>query len=74
MVAVVVGDEHTVQSAALSQSAAYGKHDAVTERYHRRLHILLVIIAFGNSVSTFEQRRLEVAVHKVERNDNMLNP
>ena len=66
VVAAVVGYHDAPQAVALGNAAGYGEHDAVAEGYDGRLHVLVVVAAFGYGVAAFEQGRLEILVHEVE--------
>ena len=72
VVASVIGHHHMFQSPALSHSDGYAKHDAVAERHDGRLHIVLVIMSFRNGVIALQERAVEVLVHKLQGNDDVL--
>ena len=73
MVAPVVGHHHVFQSVRLSDTNSYRQHDAIAERHHRRLHILVGIVAFGYLFPTLQQRTLEVFRHEVQWDGDMFD-
>ncbi len=73
VVAGMVGDHHALQSVALGDAHGDGEHDSVAERYDRRLHILLVVVAFGDGVGTLQETALEILVHEVQGNRDMFD-
>ena len=66
MVACMVGYHHPLQAVALGNAGSDGQHDAVAEWYHRRFHVLIVVVAFRNVVSSHQQGTLEIAVHELQ--------
>ena len=73
VVTAVVGNHHVVQSVALGDAGSDGEHYAVAERYHSRLHVLVLVMALRYGVGTLEQTALEVFVHELQRNRDMLD-
>ena len=53
MVAAMIGHHYIFQTVALGHADGYGKHNTIAERHHCRLHVPLVVTAFGDSVCTF---------------------
>ena len=73
MVARMVGYHHAFQTVALSNTCGNSQHNAIAERHHSRLHVLIIVVAFRNVVSSHQQGTLEIAVHELKRDDNMLD-
>ena len=73
MVTAVVGHHHELQVAALRQSHGHAEHDAVAEGHHRRLHVLVGIVAVGNGIVAAEQRAIEILSHKLQGDDQVLD-
>ena len=73
VVAGMVGNHHAFQAVALSDARSNGQHDAVTKRHHRRLHVLVIVVAFGDVVGRHQQGTLEVTVHEFQRNNDVLD-
>ena len=53
VVASMIGYQHLLQVVALSYADGNAQHDAVAERHHRRLHVLVGIMSFWNSIGAF---------------------
>ena len=73
VVAGVVGNHHPLEPVAFGYATSNGKHNAIAKRYHGGFHIFIVVVAIGDIVGSAEERAFEVAVHKFERNNDMLN-
>ena len=73
VVSPVIGHHDVLQPAALRHADGHAEHDAIAEGNDRRAHVLIGIVAFGNRLVALQQRTLEVAVHEVERNDNVFD-
>ena len=64
MVTGMVGNHHSCKTTALGKPGSHSKHDAVTERHNRRLHVLIVITSLRYSIRPFEKRAAEMARHE----------
>ena len=73
MVPRMIGNHDTPQAVALGNAAGDSQHDAVAERHHCRFHVLVIIVAVGDSIGTLEQCALEVLVHEVQWNNQVLD-
>ena len=73
MVAAVIGHHDVLQAVRLCNTYGNGQHDAIAEWYHRRLHVLVGIVALGNLLTALEQRTLEILRHEVQWNRDMLD-
>ena len=73
VVSAVVGQHNGVQLVAFGQTGRHGQHNAVAERHDRGLHILVIIVSVGYGFCALEQSALEVLVHEVQRNDQVLD-
>ena len=71
VVTEVVCHHHSCKVAAFGKPSRNGKHDAVAERYHGRFHVLVGVVPFGDGVCAFEERRLEIVVHELERDGDV---
>ena len=60
MVTGMVGNHHAVQSITLGNAAGNGKHDAVAEWHHSRLHVLVVVVALRNLLGAIAQQCIEL--------------
>ena len=72
MVATVIGYEHLVEAVALGNAYGYREHNAVAERHYCRLHVFVGIVSFGYCVGSVKQTRLEILVHEVEVDSDVL--
>ena len=70
----MVGYHNMLQPTGLSESASHREHDAVAERHHGRLHVVISIMPFRYRVCTRKQRTLEILTHEGERNHKVLYP
>ena len=73
VVAGVVGNHHPLESVAFGYATSNGKHNTIAKRHHGGFHIFIVVVAIGDIVGSAEERAFEVAGHKFERNNDMLN-
>ena len=73
VIAGMVGNHNSVQAVALSDSTGDGQHDAVAEGHDSCLHVFVIVVALGDSIGALEQCALEVAMHEVERYDDVLD-
>ena len=65
MVACVVSHHDTPQPACLRHARSDSQHDAVAERNDRGTHVVVVIVALGDSVSPLEEGTAEVLMNEV---------
>ena len=73
VVASVVGDKHLGQSVALGDAHGDGEHYAVTEGHDGGLHVLVLVVSLGDGVGSGEEARLEVLVHEVQWDGDVLD-
>ena len=73
VVSRMIGYHQTLQPMTLGYATSNRQHNAITERHHRRTHILIVITPFRDSISTTQQRRLKILLHKVQRHHDVWN-
>ena len=73
MIASVVGHHNVSESVALGNAHGDAEHDAITEGYDGRLHVLVGIMTLGNVLTAFEQGTDEVFGHEIEGDDDMAN-
>ena len=52
MVASVISHHHILQPVSFRNPYGNGEHDAIAERHHRRFHVLVGIMPFGNLLSS----------------------
>ena len=50
VIASMIGHHHILQVVAFCHTCGDGEHDAITERHHRRLHVLISIMPFWNGL------------------------
>ena len=71
MVAGMVCQHDILEFVVLRHACCYGEHDPVAEGNDGGAHVLLVVIAFGNSVCALEQRGSEEVLDKRQSDDHM---
>ena len=64
VVTPVVGHHEVFESAAFGQAGGHGEHDAVAERNHRRAHVVVIVVSFGDGVGAAQERALEQLSHE----------
>ena len=69
----MVGNHHTLEAVALGDTAGDSQHNTIAERHHGGFHVLVVIVAVGDGIGTLEQGALEVLVHELQGNNQMLD-
>ena len=71
MVSRMVGQHDILQFLVLCDTCCDRKHDTITERHNSGLHVVFIIIAFGDSVRSFEQGRMKEFLKERQCHDLM---
>ena len=61
----VIGYEDVVQAPAFGYSCGNGEHDSISERYYCRLHVLILVVAFGYGFCSLQEAALEIFVYEI---------
>ena len=73
MVAGMVRQHDILKMVVFRNTGGYRKHDAVTEGYDGRFHVLVVVIAFGNGVCAGQEGRTEELLDERQADDLVRN-
>ena len=67
----MIRHHHIFQFIALCDSHGDRQHDTITERYYRRFHILIGVMALRYGFCSIKQGTLEISRHKLQGNYDM---